>query len=149
MTGVQTCALPIWAVAAGQHERLKSWAAGDVPVVKMCELLGREGVRVPERTLHRYVAEHFTPAPRSTVPVADGVPGRELQIDFGELGRMVDPVSGKRRRVWALVFTAVYSRHCFVFMSFGQSTEVVIAGCEAAWLFFGGVFAVEIGRAHV
>ena len=43
-----------------------------------------------------------------------------------------------------MVFTAVYSRHTFVFMSFTQTTEVVIAGCEAAWLFFGGVFAVVI-----
>jgi len=123
---------------------LKSWAAQDVPVVKMCELLGRDGVSVPERTLHRYVAEKFASAPRGTVPVVDGVPGREVQIDFGELGLMVDPDSGKRRRVWALVFTAVYSRHCFVFLSFGQTTEVVIAGCEAAWGFFGGVFAVAI-----
>ena len=133
-----------WAVAGGQHERLKSWAADDVPVVKMCELLGRDGVVVPERTLHRYVAEHFAPAPKSTVPVADGVPGRELQIDFGELGLMADPVSGRRRKVWALVFTAVYSRHTFVYLSFSQTTEVVIAGCEAAWSFFGGVFAVLI-----
>ena len=133
-----------WAVAAGVHDRLKVWAAQEVTVVKMCELLGRDGVSVPERTLHRYVAEHFTPGPRSTVPVADGVPGRELQIDFGELGRMVDPVSGRRRRVWALVFTAVYSRHMFVFLSFSQTTEVVIAGCEAAWAFFEGVFKVLV-----
>ena len=133
-----------WSIAAGQHERLKVWAAGGVPVVKMCELLGRDGVCVPERTLHRYVAERFTPAPKSTVPVADGVAGRELQVDFGELGFMVDPVLGRRRKVWALVFTAVYSRHCYVQLSFSQTTEIVIAGCEAAWEFFGGVFAVLI-----
>ena len=76
-----------WAVAVGVHERLKVWAGQEVTVVKMCELLGRDGVSVAERTLHRYVAQHFRATPRSTVPVADGVPGRELQIDFGELGR--------------------------------------------------------------
>ena len=133
-----------WAVAVGQHDRLGLWASQGVAVVKMCELLGRDGVSVPERTLHRYVAKHFTLMPRTTVPVVDGVPGRELQIDFGELGLMADPVSGRRRKVWALVFTAVYSRHCFVYLSFKQTTDVVISGCEAAWAFFGGVFGVVI-----
>jgi hypothetical protein len=38
----------------------------------------------------------------------------------------------------------VYSRHCFVWMTFRQTTEAVIAGFEAAWAFFEGVFAVVI-----
>jgi len=45
---------------------------------------------------------------------------------------------------WALIFTAVFSRHCFVWLSFRQTTEAVIDGCEAAWRFFGGVFKVLI-----
>jgi hypothetical protein len=133
-----------WSVAAGVHDRLAAWVTAGVPVVKMHDLLARDAIVVPERTLHRYVAEQFTPAPRSTVPVADGVPGRELQIDFGELGFMIDPATQKRRKVWALVFTAVYSRHCFVWLTFRQTTEDVIVGCEAAWAFFGGVFAVLV-----
>jgi hypothetical protein len=133
-----------WEVAVGVHERLKGWHEGGVPVVKMCELLERDRVVVPERTLHRYVAEQFGASPSSTVPLADGVPGRELQADFGELGWLVDPENGKRRRVWALVFSAVYSRHMFVWLTHGQTTGDVIAGCEAAWGFFGGVFGVLI-----
>jgi hypothetical protein len=46
--------------------------------------------------------------------------------------------------VHALIFTAVYSRHMFVWLSFRQDLAAVIAGCEAAWAFFGGVFAVLI-----
>ena len=46
--------------------------------------------------------------------------------------------------VHALIFTAVYSRHMFVWLSFAQTLEAVIAGCEAAWAFFGGVFTVLI-----
>jgi len=46
--------------------------------------------------------------------------------------------------VWALIFTACYSRHCFVWLSFRQTTEAVITGFEAAWAFFGGVFAVVV-----
>ncbi|MCW2529013.1 MAG: Integrase catalytic region [Pseudonocardiales bacterium] len=44
----------------------------------------------------------------------------------------------------ALIFTAVYSRHMFVWLTFRQTLAAVIEGCEAAWAFFGGVFAVLI-----
>jgi transposase len=46
--------------------------------------------------------------------------------------------------VHALIFTAVYSRHCYVHLSFRQDLPAVIAGCEAAWAFFGGIFQVII-----
>lgn len=60
------------------------------------------------------------------------------------MGVIADPGSGRRRVVHALIFTACYSRHCFVWLSFRQTTEAVIAGFEAAWSFFCGVFAVVI-----
>lgn len=68
----------------------------------------------------------------------------ECQIDFGRMGVVYDPAAGRRRSVHALIFTAVYSRHMFVWLSFSQTLEAVIAGCEAAWAFFGGVFRVLI-----
>jgi hypothetical protein len=60
------------------------------------------------------------------------------------MGLLYDPAAGKRRPVHALIFTAVYSRHMFVWLSFQQTLETVIAGCEAAWVFFGGVFRVLV-----
>ena len=77
-----------------------------------------------------------------TVPVTDGKPGEEVQADFGYLGMISD--GERRRKLHALVFTAVFSRYCFVFLTFSQTTEAVIAGCEAAWGFFGGMFRVLI-----
>ena len=100
---------------------------------------------VPYRTLHRFAAERCGFGGRQpTVRVADGEPGVECQIDFGRLGLMHDPGTGRRRAVHALIFTAVYSRHMFVWLSFNQTLAAVIAGCEAAWDFFGGVFKVLI-----
>src|SRR5947209_514653 len=58
------------------------------------------------------------------------------------MGYLID--GGRRRVAWALIFTACYSRHCFVWLTFRQTTEDVIAGCEAAWRFFGGVFHTVI-----
>ncbi|MGH3659802.1 MAG: hypothetical protein ACRDUA_24435, partial [Micromonosporaceae bacterium] len=79
-----------------------------------------------------------------TVRVADGEPAAECQVDFGRMGLLFDPAAGRRRVVWALIFTACYSRHGFVWLSFRQTTADVVAGCEAAWVFFGGVFRVVI-----
>ena len=104
----------------------------------------RSGVFVPERTLNRYVDAMFPTPERSTVRVADGEPGSELQVQFGELGMMFDEESGRRRKVWALVFTAAFSRHTLVWLSFGQTLSTVICGFEEAWQFFGGVFRVVI-----
>jgi hypothetical protein len=81
---------------------------------------------------------------QSTVRVADGEPGAELQVDFGGLGMLTDAEDGRRRMVQGLVFTAVYCRHIFVWPTYRQTLGDVIAGFEAAWVFFGGVFAVVI-----
>jgi hypothetical protein len=137
-----------WEALAAHHEVLKGWLVDDgLTAVKAGELLARRGVVVPERTLHRYALDVLgvgRSARRSTVPIADGEPGGELQVDFGRMGLLFDSVTGRRRVCWALIFTAVYSRHCFVWLSFNQTTETVIAGFEAAWAFFGGVFKVAI-----
>src|SRR5258708_32356452 len=41
---------------------------------------------------------------------------------------------------------APYSRYCFVYLTFSQTTPAVIAGCEAAWAFYGGMFKVLIAE---
>ncbi len=80
----------------------------------------------------------------TTVRVIDGEPGVECQIDFAQRGFLTDPDTGRRRRVHALIFTAGYSRHMFVWLTYAQTLSVVVAGCEAVWAFFGGVFRVLV-----
>jgi transposase len=135
-----------WGMLVADHELVAGWVKEGLTAVKIHELLERRGVVVPLRTVQRYVLEVCgrSRGRGSTVRVADGEPGDELQIDFGRMGLIVDPASGRRRMVWALIFTACYSRHCFVWLSFRQTTQVVIDGCEAAWTFFCGVFRTVI-----
>ena len=136
-----------WAVLAAHHEEVKDLLGEGLTVVRVHELLARRGVVVPERTLHRYVLEvlgHGRSARKTTVRVADGEPGAECQVDFGKMGLLADGEPGRRRVVHALIFTAAYSRHCYVYLSFRQDLAAVIAGFEAAWAFFGGVFKVVI-----
>jgi transposase len=136
---------PAWDACAAEHDRIKAWLAKDLKLTKIHTLLGRRGVVVPYRTLHRYAAEELGFRRRKpTVPVVDGEPGEELQVDFCKMGLLFDPQAGRRRTVWALIFTAVVSRHTFVWLSYQQAIEDVIDGCEAAWDFFGGVFKVLI-----
>ena len=136
-----------WEALAGRKEDIAGWVkTKDMTLVKIHELLARSGTAVPYRTLARFAAEEcgYSSSSRQkvTVPVADGKPGEEVQADFGYLGMISD--GGRRRKLHALVFTAVLSRYCYVFLTFSQTTEAVIAGCEAAWAFYGGMFKVLV-----
>jgi transposase len=135
-----------WRVVGDHHDRIAGWVKDDMTAVKMHELLEREGTVIPLRTLQRYVAEVCGRASGQgrTVRVADGDPGVECQIDFGRMGLVADPTTGRMRVTHALIFTACWSRHQFVWLTHRQTTAVVIEGCEAAWAFFGGVFRVVI-----
>ncbi|ARR82372.1 hypothetical protein MOTT27_01551 [Mycobacterium intracellulare subsp. yongonense] len=134
-----------WEIIDTQREQVQAWLKQDLTLTKVHTLLGRRGVVVSYRTLHRYATTELGFGQRrATVPVADCEPGSELQVDFGRLGLLTDIEDGRRRVVHGLIFTAVYSRHMFVWPTYRQTLGEVIAGFEAAWVFFGGVFAVVI-----
>jgi transposase len=134
-----------WELLAARKDAIAGWVKGDLTLVKIGELLERSGTAVPYRTLARFAAAECGYSPggqRATVRVDDPPPGREVQVDFGYLGMISD--GDRRRKLHALVFTAVASRYCYVYLTFPQTTLAVIAGCEAAWEFFGGMFPVLI-----
>jgi hypothetical protein len=134
-----------WEALVPVQAEVTGWVKDGLTLVKIGELVERRGIAVPYRTLVRFAAAecgYSSSRQQVTVPVADGKPGEEVQIDFGYLGMIGD--GDRRRKLHALVFTAVLSRYCFVFLTFSQTTAAVIAGCEAAWSFFGGTFKVLI-----
>lgn len=135
-----------WALLLEQRELIKTKLGEGCHLVKVAELIERKtGTVVPYTTLRRFaLTELGHRKQQSTVRIADGAPGNELQVDFGKMGTIFDPASNRRRNVYALIFTAAYSRHMFVWLTFTQSLPEVIKGFEAAWEFFGGVFRVVI-----
>ena len=136
-----------WRSLDPHRDQIKGWIDDDkLTVAKVHELLSRRGVVVPMRTLTRFATELCGPrrGRGTTVRVADGEPGDELQVDFGRMGLVFDSDSGRNRVCHALIFTACLSRHCFVWLTFSQTTQAVIEGFEAAWVFFGGVFRTVI-----
>jgi transposase len=110
---------------------------------KVHELLGRRGVVVPYSTLHRYASAHcgFQDARRIAVRRAECAPGELAEVDFGRLGLVFGPETGRRRVAHALLVTLVYSRHQYVHVTFSQKVEDLIGGLDDAWEWFGGVAA--------
>jgi transposase len=136
-----------WRVCEQQREFIRRKLEKDkLRLTKVHTLLTRRvGPKVPYRTLNRFAHEELGfGRRRGTMRVDDCEPGRELQMDFGFMGLLDDAEQGRRRKVWALIFTAVYSRHTFVWLTYRQRFEDIVEGCERAWEFFGGVYHVLV-----
>jgi transposase len=134
-----------WAVCEAHREFIAGHLAHHVRLTKIGKLLRRRGVAIVYPTLRRFaLAELDFGRGAPSVPVADCDPGAEVQVDTGWMTLLEPDLFGKRRRFKAWIFTAVCSRHRFVFPIFHETTESAIQACEAAWDFFGGVFKVLI-----
>ena len=74
-----------------------------------------------------------------TVFKEDAGPGEEGQVDYGYLGPWVDPLSGKRHRVWGFLIVLGHSRHQFLRPVLRMTLAVWLECHVAAFQFFGGV----------
>jgi hypothetical protein len=134
-----------WTRCEEQREAIRRWLGDGLRLTKIRKLLVRQGVVIAYPTLHRFaVLELQFGRTATTIPVLDGEPGSELQVDTGWVGWLTLPQIGKRRRFRAWIFTAVRSRHRFVYPTFEETSARAIEACEAAWDFFGGIFKVLI-----
>ena len=105
-------------------------------LTRILELLEEQGCRVSYTTLRRFIQRrNWRRRSRATVRMESSAPGEVAELDFGRLGRLVDPDTGRNRTVWALIVVLSHSRHSFVWPTYGQKLEDVIAGLEAAWAF--------------
>src|SRR5574340_94519 len=132
-----------WDRCRAQQDAIRRWLDQRIRLTKIRKLLARQGVSLPYPTLYRFaVSELGFGRTAPTMPVADGEPGEELQLDTGWVGWLT--LIGQKRRFRAWIFTAVRSRHRFVYPTFEETTARAIEACEAAWEFFGGIFKVLI-----
>ncbi len=128
------------------RERIATWLCPEegnrgLRLSKVHTLLAREGLDVPYSSLHRFATKHcgFQDRRRLTVRVAEVAPGELAEVDFGRLGLVWNPESGRRRVLHALIVTLVHSRHQYVHVTHSQTLPDLIEGLEAAWECFGGV----------
>ena len=123
-------------------DSIRKWIKDDrLQLTRIRELLIKRNCTVPYTSLRRFVIRKgwSKKGPNTTVRMADTKPGEVAEMDFGRLGLIMDPESGRRRVAWALVIVLGYSRHSFVWPIFNQQLSDVIEGLEAAWAFFQGM----------
>ena len=89
-----------WRVCEKHQEYISKKLEGRVRLTKIRKLLRRQkGVRVSYATLRRFAVGRLGfGRGRGTIPVADGEPGKEIQLDTGWVGRLKADLTGRRRR---------------------------------------------------
>ncbi len=129
----------------GFEDQITAWVAGTgehrpLTVTKIHTLLARQGgvwCRIG-RCTDSPASVAVSAAKTSRCGSLMAIPEWSARSTSATWGMLTDAADGRRRKVHALIFTAVYSRHMFVWLSYSQTLAAVIAGCEAAWEFFGG-----------
>lgn len=134
-----------WATCETHRDFIDAQIKDGLRLTKICKLLRRKGSSPPYATLHRFAVRELGFGKRAaTVPLVDGEPGEELQMDPGSVGFTEPDEHGKRRLIKVIVFTPSVSRYRYVHVIERETTAEVIAACEAAWAFYGGVFRTLI-----
>ncbi len=123
---------PQAATLEAYRDQIASWIDDDhLLLTRVQELLGQYGVPVAYTTLRRYVRQAgLWKQPRSTVRMAPTAPGEVAEMDFGKLGTLINPVTGRRQVVWGLLVVLVYSRYSFFWPLVQQTVEATIEGLD-------------------
>ena len=122
-------------------DQIYQWIVNDrLQMTRIHELLAVRGCAVSYPSLRRFILKrNWRKRSKTTVRMEDTPPGEVAEADFGRLGMITDPATGRRQAVWAMIIVLCHSRHCFVWPMQSQQLEDVIAGLEAPWAFFGGM----------
>ena len=133
-----------WPAIAVRRDYFGEQLAAGVTMATIHQRLADErGLAVSVASLRRYVAANLPEeARRSQVTVLRLVPaepGAEAQIDYGQLGRWLDPATGRRHTVNAFAMVLCCSRHIFVRPVLVMDQRAWTECHVAAFQFFGGV----------
>jgi transposase len=131
-----------WPQIGRHHDDIKQLLAAGVTQATIHQRLRDEhGLVASVASLRRYVAAMLPEELRRSQVVVlreEVPPGEEAQIDYGYLGGWVDPMGGRRRRVWAFVMVLCCSRHLFVRPVLRMDQHAWTQAHIAAFAFFGG-----------
>ena len=140
--GPRQVAIPTDKVLEPWADQIEQWIKHDrLKLTRIQELLAQHRCLVAYTCLRRFVIRRgwMGKGSHTTVRMADTLPGEVAEADFGRLGLMWDPESGRRRLAWGMLIVLSYSRHEFLWPLFRQQLVDVIEGLEACWAFFGGI----------
>jgi len=89
-------------------------------------------------SVRRYVSK-LRPSELEAVVRVHTAPGEEAQVDFGSVGKLYDPSSGRARTAYVFVATLCYSRHQYAELVFDQKVPTWIGLHQRAFESWGGV----------
>jgi len=94
-------------------------------------------------SLLRYIKKHKA---QKAAPVyrIETKPGEYAQVDFGYMGKIYDPATGKEEKAWVFVLVLCYSRHAYYEIVRNQDVRTWCACHIHAFEYFDGVPAVII-----
>lgn len=133
-----------WPVIEPHRDYIHGQLKADVTVATIHQrLVDEHGLEASVASLRRWVAANLPEeVRRSKVRVLNptpAAPGEQAQIDYGRLGRWVDPVTGRAYTVWAFVMVLACSRHLFVRPVLRMDQQAWTAAHVEAFEFFAGV----------
>ena len=81
-----------WGLCVEHRAAIERWLGDGLRLTKIRKLLVRQGVEIAYPTLHRFaVLELQFGKTATTIPVLDGEPGQEMQLDTGWVGWLTLP----------------------------------------------------------
>jgi transposase len=133
-----------WPAIEPHHDYICGQLGAGVTVTTVHQRLRDEqGLAVSIASFRRYVSANIPEEiRRSQVKVLrpyPAGPGQEAQIDYGRLGRWLDPAGGKPVTIWAFVMVLACSRHMFVRPVIRLDQQAWSECHVKAFAFFGGV----------
>ena len=88
--------------------------------------------------VRRFVA-HLEPAPAAAYVRVHTPAGEAMQVDFGSVGQLFDPATGRLRTAYVFVATLGFSRHQYAELVFDQKVATWIGVHRRAFAHLGGV----------
>lgn len=137
---------PREAILMPLKDKIEAYLAQGLKGSKIITLLKREGIDVSIDAFYRFVRSSCSSykSKKITVRLTESAPGDYLQADFGNLGKIINKVTGEITTVYALIVTLCYSRHMYVHICLKQDIVSVISGFEAAFGYFGAIPKIVI-----
>lgn len=93
-------------------------------------------------SFYRYLQRHNIEKSQETkrvIPEIIHAPGEALQLDWGKVRDVIDPKTGKKRTLWALVGVMGFSRYMMVHFVWDNKTETTLNVIQQMFNELGGV----------
>ncbi|MDQ2997094.1 MAG: IS21 family transposase [Chloroflexota bacterium] len=117
---------------------VEAWLTTGVEVRAIHRLLTEQHGYYGSYSAVRRFASAFRPTVVEACVRVETAPGEEAQIDFGTVGKLLDPVTGALRVAYCFVMTLCYSRHQYVEFVLDQTIPTWIGCHKRAFIHFGG-----------